>query len=274
MARRYPSRRRLYDGGVPAARSIIDVLADRVRTDGGRPLLTYYNPPKGERVEFSTRSFANWVDKTANLLETLGIEGRVAGPVSVAHPGHWMSLIWPLAAWQRGLAYEAVEPPLPSEAELAVVGPENPQPLIPGGTIACSLHPFGLGLRDLPAGVLDYSGEALAEPDAHWAVPVEPDDLTWLDERRQVRHAEWLGLPPEPDRVLLQVPGWLPPQVTLQESLIRPLLGGGSAVVVDGPVSSDELARIIASERVAHEAGEQSGPSERTYPDVGTGRTS
>ena len=258
---------------MPAARSIIDVLTDRVRTDGSRPLLTYYHPAKGERVEFSGRSFANWVDKTANLLETLGVEERIAGPVSVRHPGHWMSLIWPLAAWQRGLVYEPVEPPLPPGAELAVIGPEDPQPLLPGATIACSLHPFGLGLRELPAGVLDYSGEALAEPDAHWAAPVEPGDIAFLDDRRRISHADWLGLPPEPDRVLFRAAG-PGPWVTLREALIRPLLGGGSAVVVDGPVDPEELARIIASEHVAHEAGESDGPDGRSYPGVGTGRTS
>jgi hypothetical protein len=139
-------------------------------------------------------------------------------------------------------------------------------------TIACSLHPLGLGLGDLPEGVLDYSTEALAEPDAHWAEPVEPDDLAWLDDRREISHAEWLGLPPEPGRVLLPV--WQPPWLALQEALVRPLLGGGSAVVVDGRVAEDELARIIASERVDHEAGEPDGPNGRSYPGVGRGRTS
>ena len=253
---------------------MIDLLAARVRRDGSRPLLTYYRPDRGERVEFSATSFANWVDKTANLLETLGVEGRVAGPVSQAHPGHWMSLIWPLACWQRGLAYQAVSPPLPDEAELAVVGPDDPQPLLPELTIACSLHPLGLGLNELPPGVLDYSTEVLSEPDAHWAEPVAPDDIAWLDDLRRLSHAALLGLPPEPDRVLLRIPGWLAPWLTLQETLIRPLLGGGSAVVVDGEESSDELARIIASERVAHTAGEQAGPGGGTYPGTGTERTS
>lgn len=255
---------------MPTAVSLVEVLTERVRRDGSRPLLTYYHPEKGERVEFSARSFANWVDKTANLLETLGVEGRVAGPVSVAHPGHWMSLVWPLACWQRGLAYQAVAPPLPAEAELAVVGPEDPQPLLPGMTIACSLHPLGLGLRDLPSGVLDYSTEALAEPDAHWAEPVNPDDLAWLDGSDPLTHADWLALPPEPGRVLVRpsLARW-----TFAEAVARPLLGG-SAVVVDGPVSSDELARIIASERVDHEAGEPSRSDGRSYPGVGRGRTS
>lgn len=261
-----------YDGDVPAAGSIIDVLAARVRRDGSRPLLTWYHPARGERVEFSATSFANWVDKTASLIETLGVEGRVAGPVSLAHPGHWMSLVWPLATWQRGLVYQAVEPPLPDEADLVVIGPEDPQPLLPGMTVACSLHPLGLGLRELPAGVLDYSTEALAEPDAHWAEPVQPDDTAWLDDRRQISHAEWLALPPEPGRVLLRVQ--VRPGLMLQEALIRPVLGGGSAVVVDGPVDDAGLARIIATERVDHEAGEPDGPNGRSYPGVGRGRTS
>ncbi|MGC3955919.1 MAG: TIGR03089 family protein [Propionicimonas sp.] len=256
---------------MPAVRSVIDLLAARVRSDGSRPLLTYYRPAAGERVEFSATSFANWVDKTANLLETLGVEGRVAGPVSLSHPSHWMSLIWPLACWQRGLTYQAAAPPLSDEVELVVVGPEDPQPILPGMTIACSLHPLGLGRSDLPAGVLDYSTEVLAEPDAHWAEPVEPDGLAWLDDRREISHADWLGLPPEPGRVLLPI---RPPWLALQEALVRPLLGGGSAVVVDGGVGREELARIIASERVDHEAGEPDGPTGRSYPGVGRGRTS
>ena len=68
---------------------MIDLLAARVRRDGSRPLLTYYRPDRGERVEFSATSFANWVDKTANLLETLGVEGRVAGPVSGSEEVLW-----------------------------------------------------------------------------------------------------------------------------------------------------------------------------------------
>ena len=296
--RRHRAARRPYDGGVPAARSIIDVLTERVRTDGSRPLLTYYNPAKGERVEFSGRSFANWVDKTANLLATLGVEEMVAGPVSVQHPGHWMSLIWPLAAWQRGLIYAAAEPPLPDHAELVVIGPEHPQPLLPGATIACSLHPLGLGLSGLPAGVMDYTGEALAEPDAHWAASVDSDEIAWVDglARDQSmtapgtsgnnteaawrswmvstgywvgsspRHADWLALKPASGRALVRPST---PRATLAEALIRPLLGGGSAVVVDGPVAEGDLARIIASERVDHEAGETTGPHEHSYPGVG-----
>lgn len=250
-------------------RTIVDVLAERVRTDGSRPLLTYYNPSRGERTEFSATSFANWVDKTANLIDTLGVEGLVAAPVSVTASSHWMGLVWTFAAWQRGLAYAAVLPPLPDDAGLAVIGPDDPTPLLPGATIACSLHPLGLGLRDLPKGVLDYTSEALAEPDAHWAADVDPDAPCWFDDLREITHADWLGLPPEADRVLVREAA---PWLVVQEALVRPLLGGGSAVLLAGGVSEADLARIIASER-ARETGSEGPGGDRGFPGIGRGRT-
>lgn len=235
-------------GGMTPPPSPVSLLERRVRGDGGRPFLTYYHPAAGERVEFSARSFANWVDKTANLLGTLGVEGElVAGPLSVNHPGHWMSLVWPLACWQAGSGWAALPLPVPDGAGLAVVGPEDPRPLLPEATLACSLHPLGLSLAGLPEGVLDYSSNVLAEPDAHWAVPVAAGDLAWLDAERSVSHGELAGLEPITGRVLVRpVTAWQ----ALSEAVLRPLLGGGSAVVVAGEVDDERLARIVASENV------------------------
>lgn len=234
-------------GSVTPPRTLIDVLALRVRSQGSRPLLTYYNPAAGERTEFSGTSFANWVDKTANLLATLGVDGSlVAGPVAPAHPGHWVSLIWPLACWQHGSAWAAVAPP-PAGAALAVIGPEEPRALLPGATLACSLHPLGLPLAGLPAGVADYTTEVLAEPDAHWATPVLPAAPAWLDAGRELSHADLLAVEPITGRVLVRPSD---PWRTLADAVLRPLLGGGSAVVVAGAVDDARLERIAASERV------------------------
>jgi len=235
-------------GTVTPLRTPIELLARRVRSQGGRPLVTYYDPAAGERVEFSATTFANWVDKTANLLGTLGVEqgGLVAGPLAVTHPGHWVSLVWPLACWQAGAAWAAVAPPVPAGAGLVVVGPADPHPLLPDATIACSLHPLGLPLAGLPAGVLDYTGNVLAEPDAHWAAPVLPDDVAWLDGERSASYLDLAGLPPSPDRVLVRPSS---PWQTLADAVLRPLLGGGSAVVVAGDVDDAGLARIAASEK-------------------------
>lgn len=228
-----------------AEHPIVRALTNRVRSGGAAPQLTWYRPETGGRTELSVRTFANWVDKTANLLDTLGVTGTVAGPLSVAHPGHWMSLLWPVAVWQRGLRYRAGAPE-PGD-ELVVLGPDDPRPHPGATTIACSLHPLALGLSGLPSGVLDFTTEALAEPDAHWATPTELDAIAWVDADREVDHAATGLIPAEPGRLLVQpTTAW----ETLVRAVLGPVTGGGSAVVVEGPVAADELARLAAAERV------------------------
>jgi uncharacterized protein (TIGR03089 family) len=227
-----------------AENPVVRALTARVRRGGSEPLLTWYQTAEGARTELSVRTFANWVDKTANLLDSLGVEGRVAAPVSLAHPGHWMSLAWPVAAWQRGLCYLAGEPD--ADTELVVVGPQEARPHAGLVTIACSLHPLGLGLRGLPDGVLDFSGEALAQPDAHLAEPVDGAATAWLDGERELNHAALGTIPPQSGRVLLRPSAAWP---TLAAAIVAPVLGGGSAVVVDGPADADALSAIAAAER-------------------------
>ena len=45
------------------------VLAAQLRRDPGRPLLTFYDHATDERVELSVTTYANWVAKTASLLQ-------------------------------------------------------------------------------------------------------------------------------------------------------------------------------------------------------------
>lgn len=220
---------------------VIVALQRAVRTRGSEPLLTWYG--SGARVELSVRTFANWVDKTANLIEALDAAGgTIAGTVSRTHPGSWMSLVWPLAAWQRGCTY-ALDA---SSADLAVVGPDDPRPLPGATTLACSLHPLALGLRDLPDGVDDFSSEALAQPDAHWADDAAADAPAWIESGRRVSHAELGDLPGVRERRLVQTSDAFG---TLEAALLAPLLGGGSAVLVDEPVEAGRLDGLRKSER-------------------------
>lgn len=229
--------------------SLVEVLADRARSDGGRPLLTYYHPAKGERVEFSVASFASWVGKTANLIiEHFDDEGVfVAAPLSLQHPAHWTSLIWPLATWQSALYYWAFPTPPPDECALVVVGPESPRPHPSVPTFACSLDPQGQGLTGLPDGVLDFTTEVQTQPDGQWQNPIKYHDGAWTDPDADIRMGAWLELPPQPARVLVRP---MAARLVLGEALARPLLGGGSAVIVDGAVSDVELATIAARERI------------------------
>lgn len=232
-----------YDEAVPE-NPIVRALAGRARHAGSEALLTWYRPETGARTELSVKTFANWVDKTANLLDTLDVTGLVSAPLLAAHPGHWMSLVWPVAAWQRGCSFSPEHRP---DAELVIVGPDDPQPHPPALTIACSLHPLAIGLRDLPPGVLDFTGEALAEPDAHYATPVAGAGAAWLEEGTLVTHSDTGAVAPQPGRVLVRP---TTPWETLAAAVLAPLLGGGSAVVVEGPVADDALARLAAAERV------------------------
>ena len=222
---------------------VLTALQRRARTSGGEPLLTHYDLDTGGRTELSVATFANWVAKTANLIEDLGADsGLVALPLALSRPGHWMTLLWPLAGWQRECAI-ALDV---AGADLVVVGPNEPRPVLPGATLACSLHPLGLGLRDLPDGVLDFTGEALSQPDQAGTLPTAASAPAWIEGSVVLSHADLAATTPVAGRVLVQPSG---PLGTLRAAILGPLLGGGSSVVVEGTPDDALLAKIRASER-------------------------
>lgn len=223
---------------------VVAALAAATRTRGSEPLITWYEPATAARTELSVRSFANWVDKTANLLLDLDAAGQiVAGPISRERPGHWMALMLPVAAWQAGAHYRVDDL---GGAAVTIIGPNRPAPQPAGTTLACSLHPLGLATPNLPPAVLDFSTEALGYPDAHTVWPVDDHDAAWTDADGTRTHAE-LDAAPQSGRVLVRPSSaWQ----SLADAVIGPLLGGGSAVVVDGEIDADALTRLAASERV------------------------
>ena len=78
------------------------VLTELLRTDPGRPLVTYYDHATGERVELSVTTYANWVAKTASLLaEEHDLERGQSLRVDL--PVHWLGPVFLGAAWAIGL---------------------------------------------------------------------------------------------------------------------------------------------------------------------------
>lgn len=223
---------------------ISELLARRVGLDGARPLVTWYGPD-GDRTELSAVSFANWVNKTSNLLsDTLGLGAgdAVAMPLAAHHPGHWMTLVWYAATWQAGLCVDLGPDTVGS---VDVVGPELDLTAA-ADHLACSLHPFGLGFSTpLPPGVIDYAAEVKTEPDAYLGLPADPADIAWRAPDRTLTQTEVVRLDPVADRVLV-TPG--DPWSAARDALITPLLGGGSAVVA-AVRDPDQLAMIAQSER-------------------------
>lgn len=224
-------------------------LRRRVREQGSAPLITYYDLGTSERTELSGVTFANWADKTANLLvDELGVDqgDRLELAVAVSHPGHWVTLAWAFACWQVGVTLTVGHA---AGARVIVCGPDWPAYEGSVELVTCSLHPLGLGFSEpLPAGVLDYGLEVRAQPDAYAAAPQSGLAPAWHDAEHRLSQADLVAVPPAAGERWLVRPG--DPWATVRAALVDPLVSGGSSVVVAGPADPDRLARISADERV------------------------
>lgn len=190
-------------------------------------------------------TFANWVEKTVNMIADLDVEPRdeIALPLLADHPGHWVAAVWTIAAWACGCT---IQPgPATTTSRLVVTGPAGATAEV--ATVACSLHPLGLGFSGHTPADYDYA-DVLTYPDSAFADG-------WLDPEQTLATPAWadgdetigdlLATPGRDDRLLL-VP--TDPRDAVIEAAFRPLLGVGSTVVV-ATATPDNLARIAAQER-------------------------
>lgn len=235
--------------------SLPAALHSRVRRSGAEPLITYYDLDAGDRTELSARSFANWVDKTTNLLLAEGLTPADTVLLSVADvaPGHWMTAVWWAAVWQAGavVAVGSDDPPA-----LEVIGPPTGSPASwpadPGWPIwCCSLHPLGRGLAvEPPPHVRDYALDVRAQPDAHVAVPTAtaapavatPECVLTVAEVAEAGGGS-------PARALVRPAEIADPWKVIRQTLVVPVVSGGSAVVVLGGDPA-AVRRAAVAERV------------------------
>jgi uncharacterized protein (TIGR03089 family) len=216
-------------GTFPAA------LADALRRDPGRPLVTFYDDDTGERVELSVATYATWVAKTAALLadELDVVRGDL---VLVDLPTHWLGPVWLGAAWTVGAAVTD-DPRLGAGAQVVVCGPGVLAGHAEAGVpvVALSLLPMAARLPDPPpAGAVDYGAVVWGQPDVFVPVdPPEPDDLAWrshsggMSQRDLFANAGW-GV----ERTLTDVNPCTEPGLA---ALARPALQGGGVVWVRHP---------------------------------------
>ena len=155
------------------------LLDGLLRADGARPLVTFYDDATGERVELSVVTYANWVAKTAGLVQDeLGLER--GDRVRVDLPAHWLTPVWLGAAWTVGLE---VITDVEEGADLVVCGPDEVERYAAGDApvVALSLLPMGARFREpLPDGVVDYGAVVWGQPDSFLPLdPPAPDDVAW-----------------------------------------------------------------------------------------------
>ncbi|MFH8797616.1 TIGR03089 family protein [Streptomyces sp. NPDC017941] len=242
-------------------RTLADLLRSALAADPGRPLVTYYDDATGERVELSVATFANWVAKTANLLQG-DLSAEPGDRLALLLPAHWQTAVWLLACSSVGVVADVGGDP--AAADLVVSGPD-PESLAAargcsGERVALALRPLGGRFPQAPEGFADYAVEVPGQGDrfAPYA-PVDPDgtalavagfELTGAElvERARADAAD-LGLAPG-SRLLSARPydTW----DGLSAGLYAPLAAGGSVVLCRhlDRLADGGLEKRLESERV------------------------
>lgn len=225
-----------------------DLLNRALVADPSRPFVTFYNDILGERVELSTRTFDNWVAKTANLL----VDGLGVAPgdrVALALPTHWQHAVWLLACWSAGAVVVPAPGEIPGDVQVAVGGPDRLADILDAPEpVGLSLHALGAPLAECPPGVLDYAVDVRAYGDHFGGAPRDQDAPALETPEGVFSGAELCDFPVGTgDRILTTVTF-----ATLGEiraGLLAPLASGGSVVMC---LNLDEslLARRIDLEHV------------------------
>lgn len=169
----------------PAPSTFPRLLEAALRADPARPLVTFYDDATGERVELSVTTYANWVAKTAALLQD-ELDVERGATVLVRLPTHWLGTVWLGAAWSVG-ACVTDDLARADDADVLVGDPEALDAFAGQAgrapVLGLSLRPLGGRFTDpLPPGVTDYGAVVLGHPDAF--APYDPpaaEDVAWRD---------------------------------------------------------------------------------------------
>lgn len=244
-----------------------DLLAQALRRSPATPLVTYYDDATGERVELSATTLANWVAKTANLLQ----EEFDVGPgstVAMALPVHWQTAAALLAVWSCGAAVrdtaaeddgrlDDVAVVLAAQERLASLEEQGVEELV-----GLSLHPLGMGMTGYVGRARDFALEVRVHGDvfAPWSAPRSSDpglevgglvlSLGGLVETATELVGR-LGIV-DGDRLLIDTR--IAAEAGPAAWLLAPLAGGASVVLTNSPDPSG-LPRRAADERVTATLG-------------------
>jgi uncharacterized protein (TIGR03089 family) len=238
------------------------VLAKALQRAPAAPLITQYDDATGERIELSAATLANWVAKTANLLQDEFDVGP-GSSVAVALPVHWQTAAVLLAVWSCGAAVvdtATEDPDRLADIDVVLAAQNRLEAVeVPDGAelLGLSLHPLGLGMKGYAGPARDFALEVRGQGDVF--VPYEFPEagspglrmggleltLGGLTEAAGELAAR-LGLTDD-DRVLVD-------EQTATDAgpvawLLTPLTAGAS-LVLSRHAAADRLARRVAEERV------------------------
>ncbi|MEU8677181.1 TIGR03089 family protein [Streptomyces sp. NPDC048560] len=247
----------------PSDRTPADLLRSALAADPARPLITFYDDATGERVELSVATFANWVAKTANLIQG-DLAAEPGDRVALLLPAHWQSAVWLLACSSVGVVADVQGDP--ASADLVVTGPDtlDRARACRGERVALALRPLGGRFPQAPEGFADYAVEVPSQGDrfAPYA-PVDPDALALVVDGVELTGAQLVARAREDAAGLGLAAGsrllsghtygtW----DGLAAGLFAPLAAGASVVLCRhlGQLDEEGLAKRVESERVTNTA--------------------
>ncbi|NGN68385.1 TIGR03089 family protein [Streptomyces sp. A7024] len=239
------------------------LLTSALAANPTHPLITYYDDTTGERVELSAVTTANWVAKTANLLQG-ELAAEPGDRAAILLPAHWQTAVWLLACSATGVVADVGGDP--KSADLVIAGPDalGPGRACSGERIALGLRPLGARFPAPPEGYRDYAVEVPGQPDDFAPFsPVDPgspalavagEELTGAEAAaRAAADASELGLA-NGSRLLSARPwdSW----PGLSAGLLAPLAAHGSVVLCPhlDRLEGAALEKRHTDERVTHVA--------------------
>lgn len=223
------------------------VLDRLLRSEPGRPLVTFYDQATGERTELSVTTYANWVAKSASLLaDELDLERGQSLRIDL--PPHWLGPVFLGAAWTLGLRVTESDDP-----DAVVCGPHAlPRWQDRAGdlpVVASALHPLATRFTEpLPPGVVDLGVEVWSQPDAFIAIDPPTGDDAATDDLTQAEMWDAAAARSplrDGDRVLCEANPASPSGLS---SFTEPLVRAGSLVLVSH-ADPERLEAVYAAER-------------------------
>lgn len=206
------------------------LLENLLSTNADSPRLTVYNESTGARMDFSAVTLDNWASKIANMLiEELDLDQDSL--IVIDLPVSWQAAVIALGAHAARVPYSfAAENPTAVFTSL-----ENYQAWENTEIVLVSDDPFGRGVEEsgstLPGDALDFSPLVRFYGDVFYGdAPALSEDVE----------------PIEAERYLAT--GWTD-QDSFTATVLSPLAGGGSTVIVAGPASTQRLDDIATNEK-------------------------
>ena len=232
------------------------LLAALLARDPSRPLVTWVDLDSGARVELSVATVANWVAKTGGLLQD-DLEVSAGDRVALSLPVHWQAVTWALGCWSVGAVVQCSDEVGPPDLE--VHGDDRGARTDAPGVVV-GLAPFGgpAGPGSVLGGAVDAGALVLGHPDELMAYdPPTSSSPALVGPDGVLDHAAVLAAAAElADRTGLGLGARLltatPPTTVdgLLETVLVPLVTGGSVVLVAGVAAADGVARLAQEEQV------------------------